>query len=121
VLLPLNDLIDQYGSEIKRAFEDDPDLKAAITAPDGNIYALPHVNDCFHCWYSQKAWINKAWLDKLGLEIPTTTDDFYNVLKAFKKQDRIGKGNDDEFPYSGAYGTWHGVLSYFIMNAFIYI
>lgn len=120
VLIPLNDLIDQYGNEIKKAFEDDPDLKAAITAPDGNIYALPHVNDCFHCWYSQKAWINKAWLDKLGLAMPKTTDDFYNVLKAFKTGDPNGNGKADEIPYAGAIGTWHGVPSNFLMNAFIY-
>ncbi|MDG0808825.1 type 2 periplasmic-binding domain-containing protein [Cohnella rhizosphaerae] len=120
VLLPLNDLIDQYGDEIKKAFQDDPDLKAAITAPDGNIYALPHVNDCFHCWYAQKAWINKTWLDKLGLEMPKTTEDFYDVLKAFKEKDPNGNGKADEIPYAGAIGTWHGVPSNFLMNAFIY-
>lgn len=120
VLLPLNDLIDKYGNEIKRAFEEDPDLKAAITAPDGNIYALPHINDCFHCWYSQKMWINKAWLDKLGLEIPKTTEEFYQVLKAFKTQDPNGNGKADEIPLTGAYNTWHGIPSHFLMNSFVY-
>ena len=120
VLLPLNDLIDEYGVEIKRAFEEDPDLRAAITAPDGNIYALPHINDCFHCWYSQKMWINKAWLDKLGLEIPTTTEAFYNVLQAFKTQDPNGNGKADEIPLTGAYNTWHGIPTHFLMNSFVY-
>lgn len=120
VLLPLNDLIDQYGSEINRAFDEDPTLRTAITAPDGNIYALPHINDCFHCWYSQKMWINKAWLDKLGLDIPTTTEEFYNVLKAFKTQDPNGNGKADEIPLTGAYGTWHGLPYHFLMNSFEY-
>jgi putative aldouronate transport system substrate-binding protein len=120
VLLPLNDLIEQYGNEIKRAFDEDPDLKTAITAPDGNIYALPSINDCFHCWYSQKMWINKAWLDKLNLDIPTTTEEFYNVLKAFKTQDPNGNGKADEIPLTGAYGTWHGLPYHFLMNSFAY-
>ncbi|MEX1028907.1 MAG: extracellular solute-binding protein [Paenibacillaceae bacterium] len=120
VLLPLNDLIEEYGSEIKKAFQDDPELKSAVTAPDGNIYALPHINDCFHCWYSQKMWINKVWLDKLELDIPKTTEDFNNVLKAFKERDPNGNGKADEIPLSGAYGTWHGIPTHFLMNSYIY-
>ncbi|WP_258171453.1 extracellular solute-binding protein [Paenibacillus sp. R14(2021)] len=120
ILQPLNDLIDKYGNEIKRAFAEDKDLQAAITAPDGNIYALPHINDCFHCWYSQKMWIDKTWLDKLGLKMPTTTEEYYQVLKAFKTQDPNGNGQADEIPLSGAFNTWHGIPSNFLMNSFIY-
>ncbi|MFC5651450.1 ABC transporter substrate-binding protein [Paenibacillus solisilvae] len=120
ILTPLNDLIEKYGNEIKRAFTEDADLKAAITAPDGNIYALPHINDCFHCWYSQKLWINKKWLDKLNLQMPTTIDEYYEVLKAFKTQDPNGNGKADEIPLSGAFNTWHGIPSNFLMNSFIY-
>ncbi|UVI32642.1 extracellular solute-binding protein [Paenibacillus spongiae] len=120
ILIPLNDLIDKYGNEIKKAFDEDPDLRAAITAPDGNIYALPHINDCFHCWYSQKLWINKEWLKKLNLEMPTTTDEYYEVLKKFKTMDPNGNGQADEVPLSGAFNTWHGLPSNFLMNAFIY-
>ncbi|UUZ87014.1 extracellular solute-binding protein [Paenibacillus sp. P26] len=108
VLKPLNDLIDKYGVEIKKAFQQDPDLKKSITAPDGKIYALPHINECFHCWYSQKVWINTTWLKKLNLQMPTTTEEFYQVLKAFKTQDPNGNGKQDEIPLSGADKTWHG-------------
>ncbi|MBW7454077.1 extracellular solute-binding protein [Paenibacillus sepulcri] len=120
ILMPLNDLIEKYGNEIKKAFEEDADLKAAITAPDGNIYALPHINDCFHCWYAQKLWINKSWLDKLSLEMPTTTDEYFEVLKAFKEKDPNGNGKQDEIPLSGSFNSWHGIPSNFLMNSFIY-
>ncbi len=33
-------------------------------------------------------FINKTWLDKLGLEMPTTWDELENVLEAFKTQVR---------------------------------
>lgn len=41
--------------------------------------------------------IRKDWLDKLGLEMPTTIDELYNVLKAFKEQDPDGNGQNDTF------------------------
>ncbi len=76
--------------------------KDLITAPDGNIYALPQVNECYHCMYQQRMWIYKPWLDKLGLKMPTTTDEFYEVLKAFKTKDPNGNGKADEIPLSGS-------------------
>jgi putative aldouronate transport system substrate-binding protein len=46
------------------------------------------------------AWINKKWLDKLGLEMPETTDDLMAVLEAFKTSDPNGNGKADEIPIS---------------------
>ncbi|RXZ79696.1 extracellular solute-binding protein [Paenibacillaceae bacterium] len=120
VFLPLNELIDQYAPGIKQVFDERPDLKKAVTAPDGNIYAMPEVNECYHCWYAQKVWINQKWLDELGLEMPTTTAEFANVLSAFKTKDPNKNGKADEIPLSGAMNTWHGDITGFLMNAFIY-
>jgi hypothetical protein len=39
--------------------------------------------------------LRKDWLDKLGLEIPKTTDDLYEVAKAFTELDPDGNGVDD--------------------------
>ncbi|ULL15881.1 extracellular solute-binding protein [Paenibacillus sp. H1-7] len=126
VFLPLNDLIDKYGVEMKKMFDVNPFYKDLITAPDGKIYALPQVNECYHCMYQQRMWIHKPWLDKLGLKMPTTTDEFYEVLKAFKTKDPNGNGKADEIPLSGSIqaGSSHlfstQMLDSFIMNAFIY-
>lgn len=119
VFIPLNDLIDKYAPNFKKAMEDIPYLKSSITAPDGNIYALPQINECYHCDYAMKLWLNKAWLDKLGLKIPTTTEEFYNVLKAFKEKDPNGNGKPDEIPLTGSDEMWAGNISAFLMNAFI--
>ncbi|MFC4597320.1 ABC transporter substrate-binding protein [Cohnella hongkongensis] len=119
VFLPLNDLIEQYAPNIKKAIEDLPYLKGSITAPDGNIYALPQINECYHCNYAMKLWINKAWLDQLGLQMPTTTDEFYEVLKAFKERDPNNNGKKDEIPLTGSDEMWAGNIAAFLMNAFI--
>jgi putative aldouronate transport system substrate-binding protein len=122
VLIPLNDLIDKYAPNLKALMEKKPYLKEAMTAPDGNIYGIPRFNECYHCTYSQKFWINKAWLDKLGLSVPTTTDELYTVLKAFKTRDPNGNGKADEIPMTGAPNkyVWNGNIDAYLMNAFIY-
>ena len=76
MFLPLNDLIDKYAPNFKAILDARPEVKAQITALDGNIYALPSIQDCYHCSYSQKMWVNHHWLEKLGIKAPTTTDEF---------------------------------------------
>ena len=119
VFIPLNDLIDKYAPNFKKAMVDLPYLKSSISAPDGNIYALPQINECYHCNYAQKLWINQSWLDKLGLKMPTTTDEFHEVLKAFKEKDPNGNGKRDEIPLTGSDDMWAGNIASYLMNSFI--
>lgn len=116
IFIPLNEMIEKYGKESKRMFQEMPIIKDTITAPDGKIYALPAPNECFHCSLPQKMWIYKPWLDKLNLKMPTTTEEYYEVLKAFKTKDPNGNGKADEIPLSSTPG---GIES-FLMNAFTY-
>ncbi len=120
VFTPLNDLIEAHGVEIKKMFDAVDYIEKGITTPDGNIYTLPQVNECYHCIYAQKMWINQDWMDKLGLETPKTTDEFYEVLKAFKTQDPNGNGKTDELPLTGSPKGWHSNPYNFLMNAFIF-
>ncbi len=123
IVLPLNDYIEEYGVETKKMFETNPAIKDLITLLDGKIYGMPHYNDCYHCSMSQKFWLYQPWLDKLGLEIPTTTDELEQVLLAFKTQDPNGNGQADEIPMSGTKlqnGGWHSTIDQFIMNSFVY-
>ncbi|QGR00099.1 extracellular solute-binding protein [Paenibacillus psychroresistens] len=120
VILPLNDLIDQYGPNIKKALDGNKYYKAMNTAPDGKIYGLTGLNECYHCSYPNKMWLNSNWMEKLKLPEPKTIEDFKKVLEAFKTKDPNGNGKADEVPLSGsteAYGVH--VIPYF-MNGFIY-
>ncbi|MGP3972403.1 ABC transporter substrate-binding protein, partial [Streptomyces sp. 6N223] len=96
IIQPLNQLIDQYAPNIQDAFAETPEVERIATAPDGNIYGMPQWNDCYHCSHGFKMWINQEWLDNLGLEMPTTTDEFREVLRAFKNDDPNGNGKSDE-------------------------
>lgn len=97
----LTDLIDQNMPNLKTAFASEPTLKAIITNRDGKIYSLPkklplrpEVNDVMY--------INKTWLDALGLQIPTTYSELETVLEAFVTKDPNGNGKNDEFGYTAS-------------------
>ena len=120
LFLPLNDFIDQYSTEVKRFFEENPLIEKIGTSPDGNIYSLGNYDLCYHCYYSQRVWYNKTWLDKLGLAVPQTTDELYAVLTAFKTQDPNGNGKADEVPFTGATTGWNTTLDGYLMNPFEY-
>lgn len=56
-------------------------------------------------------WIRKDWLDKLGLDVPTTIDEFYEVAKAFKDNEmgQGAKGTTLGFAAQQELGaTWYG-------------
>ncbi len=122
LFLPLNDLIEQNAPRLQKAFEIYPKLREVLTAPGGAIYGMLGLEDCYHCSMSQKLWIYQPWLEALGLEMPQTTDEFEQVLKAFKEQDPNGNGQADEIPLSTTTDQegWQNTLDLFFMNSFIY-
>lgn len=80
-------------------FEQYPEAEAYMTAPDGGIYGLAKISLDETDRYS-RTFINGVWLDNLGLEVPKTMDELYDVLTAFKEQDANGNGDaTDEIPF----------------------
>lgn len=95
--IDLAPLIEQYGPNIQRMFDEVPDTKAMCTDENGHIYSLPSVEPFCPCSYTVMM-INKTWLDKLNLAIPTTLDELENVLIAFRDNDCNENGIQDEVP-----------------------
>ena len=121
VFINLAPLIEKYGYEIPKAYEANSLLPGAVTTPDGEIYALAGINECYHCLYCGRAWINQTWLDNLGLDYPETTEEFVNVLRAFKEQDANGNGDpNDEIPMLGISGMWRASCYDFLLGSFVY-
>lgn len=102
-LIPLEDLIKDYAPNLTKLMEDYPEIRAAITTPEGHIYSLPGIVTLGSA-RTDKKWINTAWLDKLGLQVPQTTDELYDVLVAFRDQDPNGNGQKDEIPLTARVG-----------------
>ncbi|HML48277.1 MAG TPA: extracellular solute-binding protein, partial [Clostridia bacterium] len=101
VLINLKPLMDAYGEHIQKVFALRPNYLAGITLPDGSIPALPYIEDIRDMQDCQQFfYINQVWLDKLALDKPTTPDELFDVLMAFKSQDPNGNGKADEIPMS---------------------
>ena len=115
VFIPLNDLIDNETVYIKKMFEDYPHLRDQVTAPDGNIYGIPEVILYVHGTVEDKMWVNQTWLDTLGMEKPTTTDGFRDMLIAFRDNDPNQNGIQDEIGL-----VTQGMDVTYLMNSFIY-
>lgn len=119
LVLPLNEYLDTISVGYKQAFEEIDGMRDYITTQDGNIYSLPNVGADLHAQYNMKLWINTTWLDNLGLDMPTTTEEFYEVLKAFKEQDANGNGDpNDEIPLSTVKSGAGTQIDGFLMNPF---
>jgi putative aldouronate transport system substrate-binding protein len=119
--IELDNLIETYGVNLKSMTEkvNNKNFWNMLKGPDGHIYALPRYNEQTSNEYSLRAMINKKWLDKLELAMPTTTEELYQVLRAFKSRDPNGSGKPDEIGVMGG-GGWHQLAADFLLNAFIY-
>lgn len=117
ILVPVEDLIEQYMPNLKKVLEENPSYKKLITAPDGHIYSFPWIEQLGTGKEAIQAiggmpFINKDWLDQLGLAMPTTTQELEQVLTAFKENIpnaipmsfRINGGNEDLGFILGAFG-----------------
>lgn len=96
----MSGLITDYAPNIEKMFADHEDIYKLSQSASGAIYGIPKYQRWWPAsWYRQ--YINKQWLDNLGLEIPTTLDELYDVLLAFKEQDANLNGDaTDEIPFN---------------------
>ncbi len=90
-------------------------------SPDGEIYGVFRYAPEIGNEYPNRMWINKTWLDKLNLPMPTTTEEYYNTLKAFVENDPNGNGKKDEIGLIGSTDGWAQQPQDTLMNAFLYI
>lgn len=87
-------IYEQYGSDLLKSWttaEGTAALEAATYG--GKVIAIPLVDSSIDA--SAFLWIRQDWLDAVGMEKPTTLDELYAVMKAFKEQDPDGDGADD--------------------------
>lgn len=119
ILIPLEGYFEEYCPEITKMFEIRPEIKKSITAPDGHIYALPQVYALVLA--TPSAWVNKKWLDKLGIsedQLPTTIEGLYDMFVRMKNEDPNGNGEQDEYAFSMQKGTAGNNSFYDLLQAF---
>lgn len=109
-IIDLAPMLEEYAPNFWAYANENPDVLAAITTPDGKIYSLPAVADAPATRMNKKLYFNQEWMDKLELEQPTTLDELYDVLYAMRFNDPNGNGEVDEVPMSETTSTLFQIL-----------
>ncbi|WP_022919432.1 extracellular solute-binding protein [Ruania albidiflava] len=95
LVLDLSDYQDQLGDYVDFVGEE----TAGRGVIDGKLSAITrYQNNVNGVTY----WIRQDWLDNLGLETPTTLEEFREVLRAFTEDDPDGNGQNDTYGLTGA-------------------
>ncbi|MFE5319408.1 extracellular solute-binding protein [Paenibacillus sp. NPDC056579] len=111
-IIKLNDYIDKYAPNLKKVLNSNPEWRKQITTDDGSIISFPFIRGDKKLQVYQGPAIRQDWLDKLGLKPPTTLDEWYTVLKAFKERDPNGNGTQDEIPLLLRVGEINGTSAF---------
>ena len=91
VIVPVEEYIDNYMPNLKAVFDKYPEYRTMCEDADGHIWALPWIEQlgsektAIQTVGNNMTFINQKWLDFLGLETPTTVDEFEQVLLAFQE------------------------------------
>lgn len=139
VIIPVEDLINNDMPNLKKILDKKPDYRKMITAPDGHIYSFPWIEELGTGKEAIQSladipYINKKWLDELGIPMPTTTDELEAALVAFKEKAPEGRtdiipmsfipittptypgGNEDPGVLLGAFGLGDNSDHYLVTN-----
>ncbi len=95
--IPVDELINKYAPTMQNILKI-KGVKQTMTLPDGHMYTIPYVIK--EPLVPFLPWINEKWLEAVGMQMPTTTDEFREVLRAFKTKDPNGNGKADEIPFT---------------------
>ncbi len=92
----LADVTDCYQKMPQRTALMFDDEAVKFTSVDGRSYGFATPSSITR---NEGLIIRKDWLDNLGLGIPVTLDELYNVLYAFTFNDPDGNGKDDTYGF----------------------
>ncbi|WP_337101128.1 ABC transporter substrate-binding protein [Paenibacillus sp. YIM B09110] len=124
-LLRLNDLIKEHAPNFQKFLDEHPDVANMIVTDDGDIYGFPFIrmDDRQKVFFGPM--MRADWLQKVGLEAPTTIEEWEKVLTAFRDGDPNENGQKDEIPFllevgqvrdgnaNSLIGAWDILLQFF--------
>jgi len=95
VLVDLAPYLAEYCPNLTALLREHPEYAQAITLPDGRIAALPAISQqpMQNC-----VWLNREWMERLGVKMPATAEELTAVLRAFREGDPNQNGRQDEIP-----------------------
>ena len=115
-ILSLEDLVEQNGQNLKEIWNElsEYDIKQFMTFAQGHIYYMPGFSSSIITRYRQVMWVNRGWLEELNFPVPKTTEEFRDMLMAFKKN------YPESIPLAGTEDHYGKQVYDFLFNSFIY-
>jgi putative aldouronate transport system substrate-binding protein len=102
LIVPVDDLLKLMPNRVKTHYNDPSAM--AMGQIDGKQMAFVEAPNLPR---REGLVIRKDWLDKLGLQMPTTIDELFAVAKAFTEKDPDGNGKNDTYGLGGFFdGSW---------------
>jgi len=122
VLVPLTDYIFDYAPNIVNMLQTTSQARDMSFLPDGEIYSLLRVYDTLNEQITKRAWVYYPWLDLLEMDLPTTTEEFYDMLVRFRDEIPALIGVPEVVPMAGALqgNPANNEPTSFIMNSFVF-
>lgn len=90
-ILPMNEYFAECPN-LTAFYERHPDVVASVSI-DGSIYGTGYYNEHPALAVGARLFVNQTWLDKLGVAMPTTIDEYTDLLRAFQANDMDGDGD----------------------------
>lgn len=116
IFIPLDDYLTEENVPNYLKLMNDNGYDLGVTREtDGKIYSMASVNDCYHCNFARKMWVNTYYLDQMDCEIPTTTEEFKEVCQKFLEF------KPDGVAVAGAQVGWFPRMDDWLMGAFTFI
>ena len=119
VIVPITQYIWEEAVYYQRMLEAHPGVISLTTAPDGEIYAMQNVTLALGNQMPARMWVNTEWMEELGLDNPTTTDEFADMLRAFRDNAPVDNPTASIIPMMGNTNAWHARASVWVLNAFV--
>ncbi len=113
-ILDVTPYLEAEGSTLKQTFE----TSLPWGVYKGKQYAVPTLQPTWGgCTL---LYVRQDWLDTLGMQAPTSPQELYDMLKAFKEKDPGNVGKDKVVPYAlpapGVAGTQGFYLDFLTMH-----
>ena len=127
VVMPLNDIIDQYMPNYKAMLDSHPDIAKSLKNDDGLYLYFTAINPMDTpvdrmgiTWWG--LMLRQDWMENVGIEkVPTTIAEWEELLTAFRDLDPNNNGLQDEIPFdAGSAGHALFMPAFDILNG-IYV
>lgn len=86
IIIPLNDVFEKYCPNIVAYLKENPEIDRAIKTDEGHYYCFPFIRGEQGLQRVLGLMVRQDWLDEIGMEVPTTIDEWHTVLTAFKEK-----------------------------------